>query len=133
VRHLLAVALIACTLAVAGCTSGDGSVNLDELRQADRPYYFVGPSFDGYDVTYVSPYRAGSASIIYGSCDAGDDEGCAPPLAIQHRLCLGVVTVSIFANRGRARRAAEALRPLSKGAAARPERPVVVFDRGVSC
>jgi hypothetical protein len=137
VRHLLAVAIFAWTAAVAGCTSGDGSVNLDALHKADAPYYYVGPSFDGYDVSYVSPYRAGTASVIYGSCHAGDDEGCPPPLEIQHRLCLGVVTVSIFvgqgAKRGSAHRAAEALRSLSKGARARPKRPVVVFDRGVSC
>jgi hypothetical protein len=55
----------------------------------------------------------------------------------QHRLCFGVVTISIFAGegakRGSPRRAAEALRPLSKGARARPKRPAVLFDRGAAC
>jgi hypothetical protein len=137
VEHLLAVVLFACTLTVAGCTSGNRSVNLDELRNADAPYYYVGPSFDGYEPSYVSPYRAGMASIIYGSCHADDDQGCPPPLEIQHRLCLGVVTISIFvgqgAKRGSARRAADELRPLSMGARARTKRPAVVFDRGVAC
>ena len=135
-RHLLATAF-ACTAVAAGCTSGDRSVNLDELRNADAPYYYVGPSFDGHDVSYVSRYRAGVADIIYGTCQAGDDEGCPPPLEIQHRLCFGVVTISIFAGegakRGSPRRAAEALRPLSKGARARPKRPAVLFDRGAAC
>jgi hypothetical protein len=120
----------------AGCTS-NRSVKLDDLRDAEAPYYYVGPSFDGYDVSYVSRYSAGTASIIYGNCNAGDDEGCPPPLEVQHRLCQGVVTISIFvgrgAKRGSARRAAKALRPLSKGARARMKRPTVVFDRGVSC
>jgi hypothetical protein len=131
VKHLL-TPLLASTFVVAGCSSGDRSVNIDELRDADAPYYFVGPSFDGYAVSDVLPYRDGTASILYGDCHAGDDQGCAPPLEIQHRLCLGGVTVSIFGDPGRARRAAAALRPLSKAARARP-RPVVVLDQGVSC
>ncbi len=28
-------------------------------------------------------FRANYASVIYGDCEAGDDEGCAPPLEIQ--------------------------------------------------
>jgi hypothetical protein len=132
VKHVLA-ALLAATAVAAGCTSGHRSVNLDELRKADAPYYYVGPSFDGDDVSYVSRYRAGEANVVYGTCKAGDDQGCSPPLALQHRLCLGVVTISIFGNSGNARRAAAALRPLSSGARARTTKPVVVFDRGVSC
>jgi hypothetical protein len=118
----------------AGCTSGHRSVNLDELRNAEAPYYYVGRSFDGYDVSDVLPYRAGEASILYGTCEQPSGEGgCGPPLQLQHRLCLGVVTISIFAESGTAGRAAKALRPLSKGARARSRKPVVVFDRGVSC
>jgi hypothetical protein len=137
VKRPPAAALFACTVVAAGCTSGDRSVNLDELRNAEAPYYYVGSSFDGYDVSYVARYRAGTASIIYGTCDAGSDRGCPPPLEIQHRLCLGVVTISIFvgqgAKHGSARRAADALRPLSKGARTRTQKPAVVFDRGVAC
>jgi hypothetical protein len=137
VKRFLAASVIAYTVLVAGCTSGDRSVNLDSLKNADAPYYYVGSSFDGYDVSYVAPYRAGIASIIYGTCDAGSDGGCPPPLEIQHRFCFGVVTISIFvgqgAKSGSARRAADALRPLSKGARARTQEPDVVFDSGVAC
>ncbi len=76
-------------------------MKLDDLRDAEAPYYYVGPSFDGYDVSNVSRYSAGTASIIYGTCHAGDDEGCPPPLEVQHRLCQGVVTISIFVGQAR--------------------------------
>lgn len=136
-KSVLAATVIAYAALVAGCTSGDRSVNLDGLTNADAPYYYVGSSFDGYDVSYVARYRAGMASIIYGTCHAGSNGGCPPPLEIQHRLCFGVVTISIFvgqgAKSGSARRAADALRPLSKGARARTQEPDVVFDRGVAC
>jgi hypothetical protein len=134
VRHLLFVALLACTLAVAGCRSGDGSVNLEEFRVANAPYYYVGPSFDGLHVTHILRYQAGEADVLYGTCKPPSGEGgCGLPLELQHRLCHGIVTVSISGERDRARRAAKALRPLSKGARARPKRPFVVFDQGVSC
>jgi hypothetical protein len=134
VKRLSPAALFACAVMAAGCTSGHRSVNLDELRNAKAPYYYVGRSFDGSDVSDVLPYRAGEASILYGTCEQPSGEGgCGPPLQLQHRLCLGVVTISIFADSGTAGRAAKALRPLSKGARARSQKPVVVFDRGVSC
>jgi hypothetical protein len=137
VKRVLAATVIAYAALVAGCASGDRSVNLDGLKNADAPYYYVGSSFDGYHVSYVARYRAGMASIIYGTCHAGSDGGCPPPLEIQHRSCFGVVTISIFvgqgAKSGSARRAADALRPLSKGARARTQEPEVVFDRGVAC
>jgi hypothetical protein len=132
---LLAATFFACAVAATGCSSGDDrSLNLDDLRNADAPYYYVGRSFDGYAVSDVLRYRAGEASILYGTCKQPSGEGgCGPPLQLQHRLCLGVVTISIFAERDTARRAAKALRPLSKGARARTQKPVVVFDTGVSC
>jgi hypothetical protein len=139
VKRLLAATFFACTLAATGCGSGDDrSLNLDDLRNADAPYYYVGRSFDGYDVSDVLPYRAGEASILYGECKQPSsglfgEGGCGPPLQLNHRLCLGVVTISIFAERDTARRAAKALRPLSKGARARTQKPVVVFGYGVSC
>src|SRR5918995_5669255 len=82
VKRLLAAALFASIVVAAGCTSGDRSVNLDELRTADAAYYYVGPSFDGHDASHIERYRAGVASIIYGTCDLGDDDGCSPPLEI---------------------------------------------------
>ena len=137
-KRLLAATFVACTVASAGCNSGNRSPNLDDLRNADAPYYYVGRSFEGHDVSYISRYRDGEASILYGTCKQPSsglfgEGGCAPPLEIQHRLCLGVITISIFGNPGIARRAAEALRPLSKGARARTKKPIVVFDTGVSC
>jgi hypothetical protein len=139
VKRLLAATFFACTVAGAGCSSGDDrSLNLDDLRDAEAPYYYVGSSFEGHDVSYIYRYRAGEASIDYGTCEPPSsglfgEGGCPVPLQLQHRLCLGVVTISIFGNPGIARRAAEALRPLSKGARVRTHKPVVVFDRGVSC
>ena len=137
-RHLVFVALVACTAAVAGCRSGDGSVNLEEFRDANAPYYYVGPSFDGLPVTHILRYREGEADVAYGTCKPPSGEGgCPLPLELQHRLCHGIVTVSVFVGQGAkkdsARRAARALRPLSKGAHARQKRPFVVFDRGVTC
>ena len=142
-KRLLAATFFACTVAGAGCSSGDDrSLNLDDLRNAEAPYYYVGSSFEGHDVSYIYRYRAGEASIDYGTCEPPDtglfgEGGCPVPLVLQHRLCHGVVTVSIFvgqgAKPGSANRAAKALRPLSKGARVRAERPAIVFDRGVPC
>ena len=136
-KRRLVTAILASTLFSGGCTSDGPSTKLDDLRNADAPYYYVGPSFDGHDVSYVARYRAGTASIIYGTCQTSTDGGCPPPLEIQHRSCSGVVTISIFvgqgAKRDSARRATKALRPLSKGARDRREKPAVVFDRGFAC
>jgi hypothetical protein len=136
VKRLLAASVIANTLLAAGCSSGDRSVSVDGLRKTDAPYYYVGSSFDGFQLSHVQRYRDGQAGIFYGTCQVtGSEGGCALPLELQHRLCHGIVTVSIFvgqgAKRGSARRAAAGLRPLSKGA--RAHEPYVVFDRGVSC
>lgn len=138
-KRLLAATFFACTVAAAGCSSGDDrSLNLDDLRNAEAPYYYVGSSFEGHDVSYIYRYRAGEASIDYGTCEPPSsglfgEGGCPVPLQLQHRLCLGVVTISIFGNPDIARRAAKSLRPLSRGARARTQKPVVVFDTGVSC
>jgi len=139
VKRLLAATCFACTVAAGGCSSGDDrSLNLDDLRNAEAPYYYVGSSFEGQDVSYIFRYRAGKASIDYGTCDPPDtglfgEGGCPVPLQLQHRLCHGVVTISIFSTSRSYRRVAKALRPLSKGARARAQKPFVVFDRGVSC
>jgi hypothetical protein len=144
-KRLLVATIITATAFVAGCTPADRSPDLGALRQADAPYYYLGATFDGLKVTDVLRYQRGQAEVLYGTCEPqtplltiagikiGKDGGCSLPLELQHRLCHGVVTISIFANRGRARRAAEALRPLSKGARARSNRPAVFFDRGVLC
>jgi hypothetical protein len=132
VKRLLAATVIASAFFAAGCSSRDRSVSVDDLRKANAPYYYVGSSFESLELSHVQRYRDGEADILYGTCHVtGSEGGCSLPLALQHRLCHGIVTVSIFANKGRARRAATALRPLSKGA--RKQTPYVVFDRGVSC
>jgi hypothetical protein len=130
------VALIASTALAGGCRSSNAnSARLGDLRDADAPYYYVGPTFDGFKVSHVLRYRGGQADILYGTCDAPDDGGCGLPLELQHRLCHGRVTVSIFVGqghkRGSAHRAAAALRPLSRGA--RSQKPNVVFDIGSYC
>jgi len=132
--RLIAPVLVLFAVVTAGCSSG-GSVSVDDLKQSSAPYYYVGSSFDGLDVSHVERYQRGVANIIYGTCEAGDDEGCPPPLALQHRLCNGRVTVVIFvgqgARGGSAARAADALRPLSQGAKGR--RPEIAFDRSPAC
>lgn len=75
-KRLLAATFFACTVAATGCSSGDDrSLNLDDLRNADAPYYSVGSSFDGYDVSDVLPYRAGEASILYWHVQAAEWRG----------------------------------------------------------
>ena len=134
-KRLLAATVIGCTALVAGCTSKDRSVSLEDLQKADTPYYDVGSSFDGFELSHVERYQGGVANILYGTCDAGSDGGCPLPLELQHRLCHGRITISIFvgqgAKKGSAHRAAAALRPLSKGA--RKQKPDVVFDTGAAC
>jgi hypothetical protein len=121
VKCLLAATFFACAVGATGCSSGDDrSLNLDDLRNTEAPYYYVGSSFEGHDVSYIYRYRDGEGSIDYGTCEPPSsglfgEGGCPVPLQLQHRLCLGVVTISIFGNAGIARRAAKALRPLSKG------------------
>jgi hypothetical protein len=133
-RMLLAATALACAPLATGC-SGNASPDVDDLKDADAPYYYVGSSFDGFEISHVEPYDAGVAHIVYGTCEAGDDEGCPPPLELQHRLCRGRVTVVIFvgqgAKRGSAARAAAALRPLSEGA--RGRHADVAFDRSPPC
>jgi hypothetical protein len=131
VKHLLAVALFASTVVATGCASGDQSTSLDDLRNADAPYYYVGDSFDGLKITHVERYQRGVANLIYGDCKARSDEGCPPPLGLQHRLCHGKVTVVIFANERLAHRAADALRPLSQRASA--QHPQIAFNRSPRC
>src|SRR5207302_1093236 len=88
---VVGLAVVASIVFAAGC-SGTGSVSVDELKGSEAPYYYVGPSFEGLKVAHVERYERGDAVIIYGTCEAGDDEGCAPPLELQHRLCHGRVT-----------------------------------------
>lgn len=128
-RSLAAAVAIAGGL-LAGC-SADHSLRVGDLRSAKAPYFYVGRSFDGLAITHVERYHRGVATFVYGTCKARSDEGCAPPLELQHWLCHGKVTVAIFADRGRASRAAKALRPLSRGASGR--RPAISYNLGAPC
>jgi hypothetical protein len=129
VRALSAVAVITGCAFAAGCSNG--SLDVNDLRNSDAPYYYVGESFDGLRITHVERYQRGEATLIYGDCKARSDEGCAPPLELQHRLCHARVTVVIFASNGRAARAADALRPLSPGASA--HQPKIALHRSPLC
>jgi hypothetical protein len=130
-------AVIACVTSLTACGSNGDRINpeLAKLRESRQPYYYVGRSFDGLRLVHLEPYGGSVANFIYGTCKAGDDHGCAPPLALQHRLCRGRVTVVIFTGAnpkpGRAARAGQALRPLSRGA--REVTPDVAFDRSPPC
>jgi hypothetical protein len=130
VGTVLPVAMIAGCAFAAGCSEG-GSLSVDDLRNSKAPYYYVGRSFEGLKISHVEQYQRGVATFIYGTCKARSDEGCAPPLELQHWRCHGSVTVVIFANKGRAARAAGARRPLSRGAKAR--RPQFAFERSPGC
>ncbi len=136
-RAVVAVTIIACVTSLSACGSNGAGIapELAKLRKSRQPYYYVGRSFDGLRLVHVERYDGGVANLIYGTCDAGDDQGCAPPLALQHRLCRGRVTVVIFVGAnpkpGRAARAQHALRPLSRGG--RQLTPDVAFDRSPPC
>ena len=129
-----AASIVACASLLAAC--GGHEVDLAEFESSDRPYFYAGESFDGLSLTHVEPYDAtGVGFLIYGTCEASSDTGCAPPLELQHRLCGGRLTVVIFVGSdlkpGRAARAAKALEPLSRGA--RGVKPSLAFDSSPPC
>ncbi len=134
---------LACALLLASCGGGsenvpNGPVQLTEMKADTRPYYWVGESFDGLELTYAKPYSGRFGTLMYGTCELPKglfaEGGCAPPLQVQNVLCTdGRATVALFSHGGgRAARAAQALRPLN-AAARRAGRPSVTFDRSVLC
>jgi len=79
-RNIL-VFVILCALA-AGC-SGSSSEELSELRRPGAPQtYWLGESFDGFTLQ-TTDAGTGRPDFIYGTCEAGSDSGCAPPLELQ--------------------------------------------------
>jgi hypothetical protein len=75
--RFLAVTAIA-VLWLMGC--GSKSADLTASKRFDRyELYYLGRSFAGLPLT-----DAGAGEFIYGDCDPGDDEGCAPPIEIQN-------------------------------------------------
>lgn len=129
-RH---VVVIACASALAAC-GGDGP-DLASFESSSEPYFYAGRSFDGLDLTHVEPYETGVGFLIYGTCAASSDTGCAPPLELQHRMCGNRLTVVIFVGTdpkpGRPARAAKALVPISRGA--KGVRPRLAFGNSPPC
>jgi hypothetical protein len=140
--RLAVIALLASLTFVGGCggsrTVPDGPVRLAEMQSDERPYYWLGDSFEGLQLTAAWPYEGRFGSVVYGTCEAPTgllrDGGCAPPLEVQNVLCRdGRAGVALFAGGGGlAARAAKALRPLNRAAAA-AGKPVVTFDRSARC
>jgi len=129
-RRFAAASAVAVIAGSAGCANG-GSPEVNDLRNSDAAYYYVGESFHGLKISYVERYQRSDAAIIYGDCEARGDQGCAPPLELQHRLCHGAVTVVISANETLAARAADALRSSSRGA--RGRRPEIALHHSPGC
>jgi hypothetical protein len=108
------------------------------MRADERPYFWVGESFEELELTHAEPYRGRFATVIYGRCEVPTgwfaDGGCAPPLSVQNVLCSsGAVNVAIFGDGGgRAARAAKSVRPLNDAARAAGE-PMITFDRSMDC
>jgi len=133
------VALIAALASiVAGCGGTrvpDGPVNLDGMRADSKPYYWVGESFEGLDLTYAERYSGRFSTLAYGTCEPPRSEGgCAPPLEIQNARCSSShgINVAIFGRTRLARRAAKSLRPLNRAAREAPK-PQATFDRSILC
>src|SRR3954453_16115639 len=68
----LLIAAVAVPLLFTAC-GGAGSLEVNDLRNADAPYYYVGESFHGLKVTHVLRYQRGDAALIYGDCKARSD------------------------------------------------------------
>ena len=65
---------------LAVITAGCGGVarNLEKVQDR-KDVYYLGDSFEGYDLEHVD-----GAFFVYGTCDPGPESGCAPPIQIQH-------------------------------------------------
>jgi hypothetical protein len=139
-KTLLAVASVFLLVSCGGgsVTVPSGPVRLAEMRADSRPYYWVGESFNGLELTYAEPYNGRFGNVGYGTCEAPTglfaESACALPLQVQNVLCAdGSATVALFSDGGgRSARAAKALRPLNE-AARRAGAPRVTFDRSVLC
>jgi len=134
--------LAALAVALTGCGAMStrvphGPVDLDGIQADSRPYFWVGESFGGLDLTYAERYNGRFASFIYGTCETSGglfaEGGCAPPPEIQNVRCSdGSVTVAIFGRHRLAARAAKALRAFNR-AARKSGRPLVTFDHSILC
>jgi hypothetical protein len=127
-------ALVALAVALALCGCGRDVAALEDLRDSQRPYFYLGERFEELPLTHVEA-RRGRALFIYGECEPPHDGGCAPPLQLQTQVCDGTFMVAIFVGKGLppggAARAAKALVPLNT--AARSITPEVFFHYRPRC
>jgi hypothetical protein len=98
-RSCVAAALAAATAAAVGCSGGGGGdPDLDAARNFTRhPLYWVGESFERWDLEHVDVGTSEFAAFIYGTCEppGGIDGGCPPPLQIQIQpLCAHLEAVA---------------------------------------
>jgi hypothetical protein len=97
--RLLTFAVATATIA-GGCGSevGNGDSDLDAARNFTRhPLYWVGESFEEWDLEHVDMGTSEFATFIYGTCEppGGINGGCPPPLQIQIQpLCAHLETVA---------------------------------------
>ena len=82
---------------ITGC-GGDGGVDrrdVEVLRSFDRhQLLWLGERFEKWELEHVDLVNRPYALLIYGTCEASGDGGCAPPLQLQIQpLCahLGAV------------------------------------------
>ena len=117
--------LAAAVLSLAACSgssddTGDGQEQLNALRRANVPYFYLGDTFLGLPVTHAEGDQK-RGLVVYGDCEPGES-GCAPPVQVQTKLCKRrkVVVAIFFGTRipGQARmqRAKKAVRPLNEAA-----------------
>ena len=63
---------------LAGC--GSSRVGRDEVAKLPDGLYYAGLSFAGLPLTHVDD----GGLFVYGDCTPKSDQGCAPPIEIQH-------------------------------------------------
>lgn len=97
-RHSVGVLALFAAAACSGCAHSPVDTRSAENFRA-YPVYWVGKRFENLDIRHIDVKNI--AFLIYGECDPGPHEGCAPPLEIQvSPLCSHI---EIFA-RGRIQR-----------------------------
>lgn len=101
-RARVALLLVAVAAGASGCSWPFGPSPPDVAadvaaarRFAGFPLYWLGASFEGYELTAVVGPQNDMVTFIYGTCETHGDGGCAPPLEIQIApLCRGLRQVT---------------------------------------
>jgi hypothetical protein len=129
-KTLLAVASVFLLVSCGGgsVTVPSGPVRLAEMRADSRPYYWVGESFNGLELTYAEPYNGRFGNVGYGTCEAPTglfaESACALPLQVQNVLCAdGSATVALFSDGGGRSARGEGAAPTERGGKARRRAP----------